>query len=292
MRRLVQAVLVLSGLSAAQETPRDAAPAAPAAAVQALVDELAAPSRKRRLHPRFELLALGEGIRPVLEACTVPAGFEAASSLRYIQEHLPGRPETVSVPAGTYWVGSATREDGNPLRQVTLGEFRLDRTEVTCFEYQRFLAATAAAPPPDWPGGRYPYGEEQYPVRNVAATEAQAFAAWVGGRLPTADEWEVAAHLGKGLAFPWGESPPRYALQNARGLLVPVGSEPLDVSAVGCLDMVGSVSEWVLVDGVPAQRGGHYLSRTSFLRFTRAPQLVPAGERRQSVGIRVADRRP
>jgi formylglycine-generating enzyme required for sulfatase activity len=254
------------------------------------VAQLEAPRRSERLEAQRELLALGEKIRPILESLPMPADFEPREALRYVEQHLVPAPRTVTIPAGRYRVGSDDLEDRNPPREVELGSFTLDVTEVTCFEYFRYVTETGAPPPADWRGGRYAYGEELYPVRSVSFAEARRFAAWAGGRLPTADEWEVAGHLGTGTAYPWGEEAPRRH-RNAMGALLPVLSESRDVSPAGCYDLAGSLSEWVeLPSGVPAYRGGHYLARARYLRITLAPLTLTNGEPRKTVGLRLADR--
>ncbi len=258
--------------------------------VDRLVRLLESPRREERLQAKWDLLALGPGIRALLESLPSPQEYGPARDWEYILDHLVNEIETVTIPAGTFKVGSRLRQDQNPPREVTLPAFTIDRTEVTCFEYARYLRATGATAPGHWVGSQYRYGEERLPVSNVSYADATKYAAWVGGRLPTADEWEVAGHLGTRQPFPWGTELPR-PLRSAQGVLLPVSSEPLDLSKSGCFDLAASVSEWVsLPQGIAAYRGGHHLSRVDFFRLTRVPFVIRGGQPRMNVGFRVVNR--
>ncbi len=283
MRRPLQAllVLILASLSEAQESPGE---------VAELVRQLGASSRAERLDAQIRLLSMGDAIRAELEGLQAPEGYESTMALQYLRAQLVGTPESVEIPAGTYRVGSRSDEDANPVRTVQLSRFRIDASEVTCFDYYRYVRDRDVEAPEDWISGRYPYGEERFPVRNVSFQDARNFCEWVGGRLPTADEWEVAGHLGEERAFPWGNEP-EGSLRNAQGVVRPVRSEPRDRSPSGCFDLAASVSEWVLLpDGQPGYRGGHYLARTRFQRLPLAPLRITSGAPRKAVGFRVAQR--
>lgn len=284
MRRTLSPLVALLGLSPSrgQEEP---------VAVERLVADLASPLRTARQAAEYQLLEWGEEIRPALLACEIPTEFEPSIRLRYILQHLPPAPTSVAVPAGTYLVGSGDLEDANPKRRVVLAGFQIDVTEVTCVEYFRYLRATGATAPSGWKGGRYPYGWDQLPATGVTFGEAQRYAAWVGGRLPTADEWEVAGHGGRATPYPWGDQP-LTPLRNFTGDPVPVRAEERDRSPFGCYDLAGSVSEWVLLDGKPAYRGGYYLGpRHEQLRLTR--RAVPVSDpamARDIIGFRLVNR--
>ncbi len=117
-----------------------------------------------------------------------------------------------------------------------LAFFRIDRTEVTNKEYQRFIEATRDDPHkfchPDEPKDkdhtpRYarefrsplflatpasqvaPFDEDTFrkpdhPVVGVDWWDAYAFARWAGKRLPSQLEWEKAARGTDGRVWPWG----------------------------------------------------------------------------------------
>jgi len=284
---VVEALLAFALLTSPLSVPQDLS-----GSVRTWVEQLGAKSRSQRLRAQVELLAMGPKIHPILAVTEAGDSFEERRQLAYILEKLVAPAEVCTIPAGDHAVGSPDPDDRNPERTVTLPEMTLDTTEVTNFEYYRFVRATGVRPPREWAafGGRYKYGEERLPVRNVSFQDAGRFAAWVGGRLPTHDEWEVAGHAGKAARFPWGsEAPP--SLRNSSGSLRPVRSEPRDVSPIGCYDMAASVSEWVVLeDGTSAYRGGHYVSREVWWRVNRGAVPVPSGTARLAVGFRVANR--
>lgn len=137
--------------------------------------------------------------------------------------------ELVTVEAGRFLSG-----DDKVKRKVAL--FRIDRTEVTNKQYQRFLESTRGDPHrfchPDEPADkdhtpRYakefrpplfiatpasrlaPFNEETFrkpdhPVVGVDWWDAYAFARWAGKRLPSRLEWEKAARGTDGRIWPWG----------------------------------------------------------------------------------------
>lgn len=186
--------------------------------------------------------------------------------------------QMVVVPAGEFLMGSNRgRLDERPQRRVYVAWFEIDRYEVTNAQYQRFLKkSTGQAPPPHWPEGQYPMGQDDYPVVGVSWNEANAFCRWADKRLPTEAEWEKACRGMEGLSFPWGnrwdasrlnvdltqhvagESGEEllpwhdaWALVQARPdsgtepHLRPVGSYPDGASPFGMLDASGNASEWV-----------------------------------------------
>lgn len=145
--------------------------------------------------------------------------------------------------------------------QVTLGDFRMDRHEVTNARFADFVAAHPEWGPgrrpaglhnghylDDWKSGSYPDGRGEHPVVFVTWHAAQAYCRWAGGRLPTEAEWEYAARARDEREFPWGDELPSPARANYSasniGTTTPAGSylpNPL-----GLHDMAGNVWEWLL----------------------------------------------
>ena len=188
----------------------------------------------------------------------------------------PGIVGMVAIPEGEATIGDGRVSGARPPRRVVTKAFSIDRTEVTCRDYQRFLRATGKPGPtlPEpwaalyvWHGDAFPEGQADHPVVLVTRAEAAEYCAFVGARLPTEVEWERAARGDDGRAYPWGElwdstranvASRRlgafHAIADWRGFVAsyrsqraetwPVGVST-DESPFGVRDMAGNVSEWV-----------------------------------------------
>ncbi len=114
--------------------------------------------------------------------------------------------------------------------------FWIDENEVSCEQYERFLADSAAEGRPlerprSWQWGLDPEWA-RLPVVGLTFAEAVAYAEWAGKRLPTMFEWEKAARGTKGHRYPWGDETAPLAT-----LFPPPGPAPevVDAKAVGLL---------------------------------------------------------
>ncbi|MFN7180497.1 SUMF1/EgtB/PvdO family nonheme iron enzyme [Hyphomonas sp.] len=156
-------------------------------------------------------------------------------------------PETVSLPGGTFRMGSpgteASREPiEGPVREVTLKPFSISRGEVTAAEWAACIAdggCNRHTPP----GG----DSAQLPVTMVSWRDAEAYASWLSKktgqtwRLPTEAEWEYAARGGTSTAYWWGD---RYdAALAPRDKLR--ASADLAQNPFGLTGMLGNAREWV-----------------------------------------------
>ena len=161
-------------------------------------------------------------------------------------------------------------ESAIPQRTVHLGDFFLDRYEVTNQAYFAFVVATSHRLPGMWRTHAH-LSEPDQPVVGVSWDDAQAYCQWADKRLPTEAEWEKAARGVDGRRFPWGddwdgtrvhsadalagEDLPSFAVWNAwressrtdakLRRAAPVGSHPDGASPYGAEDMAGNVWEWV-----------------------------------------------
>lgn len=177
----------------------------------------------------------------------------------------PPLTEMVIVPAGPFTMGSQEGpEDEQPMHEVKLAQFSIDRFPVTNAQYAEFLngvSAQARKPPhlldyadPDvrvyrrgdkWAADE---GFENHPVVEVPWAGALAYCTWRGKRLPTEAEWEKAARGTDARRYPWGSELPeqrraRYgAGYNETG---PVDAYPAGASPYGVRDLSGNAWEWV-----------------------------------------------
>ena len=94
--------------------------------------------------------------------------------------------------------GESSRPDAEPVRNVHLDDFYIDRYEVTNLHYAACVTDGACnSPKEEVPFTRNGYfgnpEYDSYPVIFVTWMYAQSYCAWRGARLPTEAEWEKAA---------------------------------------------------------------------------------------------------
>ncbi|MHC4605738.1 MAG: protein kinase domain-containing protein [Planctomycetota bacterium] len=219
---------------------------------------------------------------------------EAGADIRY-HVVLPPRdaapPGMVYVAGGVVVLPSPVRGD----RRIRFEPLFVDRTEVTCEEYSRFIEETGRDAPLGWRVGRPVRGTESWPVSGVTAEDADAYAKRCGKRLPTEEEWEFLARGVDGRFFPWGDSLPAGwsrridAWEHERGP-APVGSAGYDVSPFGVLDLAGGVREWTATPGAfdpdsRVVRGGAWSLPLVFRDITRCDQF-PTKTKNRLIGFR------
>ena len=154
------------------------------------------------------------------------------------------------------------------LPAVQIGDYLIDRTEVTNQEFKRFVDAggyknrdlwrypisrngrvlgfeeamalfrdrTGRPGPATWDLGDYPEGKRDLPVTGVSWYEAAAYAAFVGKQLPTIYQWSYAAGA-------WATHQLVPVSNFTGSALAPVGSYR-GVGPFGTYDMAGNAKEW------------------------------------------------
>ena len=264
---------------------------------------------------RFELA----GFEPVVAAAStwdVNLGGDQllkANDLRRILD----KPE--DLPPGM------VRVQGGATGQGAIGDFFIDRYEVTNARFQEFVDAggyqnpeywqqpfiedgrelsfreamtrfvdqTGRPGPGNWIGGHHPDDLGDHPVSEVSWYEAAAFARWAGRELPTAAHWGLARGEQSPL-IDWpqlGGFATFAPFSNLGGAIggtgtVPVGSLP-GVTAYGAYDMAGNVREWCSNDAAIGKvvRGGAWSDNT--YDFGKIQQ-APAMLRTPGYGFRTA----
>ena len=157
--------------------------------------------------------------------------FEMDFSGGYYQEKISYKPyiitpidnrEMLLIPEGKFILGSNDYDrDEFPEQEVYLGDFYIDKYEVSNADYKKFAESPLGSAPISWKNGTYDPSSADLPVL-VTFNEADAYAKWAGKRLPTEQEWEKSARGGtefleKGLPriYPWGRS---FSNSKANGL--------------------------------------------------------------------------
>jgi dienelactone hydrolase len=171
----------------------------------------------------------------------------------------------VHVPGGTFGSFLVGLEGVKPL---ALGDYLMDRHEVTNRQYktfvdaggytkreywpaeivmdgkpiswdvaiQRFKDKTGRLGPATWEAGDYPSGQADFPVGGVSWYEASAYAKFAGKSLPTIFHWARAASIPAA----------RYVVpgSNFNGSGPTKGSTWLGMSTYGVFDLAGNIREW------------------------------------------------
>ncbi len=184
----------------------------------------------------------------------------------------PPPEDMVRIPAGPFLMGAVIENehewgdtDEEPVHEVTLSEYFIDRYEVTAQDFSKFLNAhpdeaeryieMGTAVTIEKADGRYRPrpGLEKHPANRVSWYGADAYCRSLGKRLPTEAEWEKAARGTDERIFPWGNRFPhndfvtfrRKFAQYGFDAMKPVDTLPEGKSPYGVHHMAGNVWEWV-----------------------------------------------
>ncbi len=202
-----------------------------------------------------------------------------------------GSGSMVRFPGGAVEIGTDDRSEAydneRSRHSMRLDPFRIDVNPVTNGDFMTFMAAGGYTAPEYWSEAGWEWVRRagvhaprywswvdgvwltrcmdqvgpvdlRHPVCHVSYYEAEAFARYAGKRLPTEFEWEAAASWDGASAgrrrYPWGDQRPSKDLANLDQLSFgtsPVGSDPKNLSPLGCYGMIGDVWEWTSSDFGP-----------------------------------------
>ena len=149
--------------------------------------------------------------------------------------------------------------DEKPQATIQLGEYHIDRYEVTNLQYQRCVETGPCDPPAATSSYTHEayHGNPEYwafPVVHVTHEQAGQYCSWLGRALPTEAQWEKA---GRGPApsdqdLSWGptvkEDQPECDMANYGFCYedtMAVNAFPDSVTPYGVYQMSGNVLEWV-----------------------------------------------
>ncbi len=185
------------------------------------------------------------------------------SDLAPAKPRLPFEPNTVTVYAGPFLMGSQAGDDvpdeETPQHEINLPEYQISKYPITNAQYAEFIRRNPQQSVPKkagWFLREPPAGKLDHPVTGINWFDAHAYCEWLCQetnrlyRLPTEAEWEKAASwsdTGKN-KFPWGDKFDAAKANTRESELddtSPVGAySPQGDSPAGCADMAGNVHEW------------------------------------------------
>lgn len=149
----------------------------------------------------------------------------------------------VVIPSGPAVLGYVYYTGLYGPRPYEVGEFMIDRFEVTNAGYAEFVAEAGYEQPAFYDDEGF--NQESQPVTGVLHEDASAYCEWAGKRLPTELEWEKAARGVEGQIYPWGDEMNESFAYISGNAPKSVNEFPKDVSPYGVRGMAGNVSEWV-----------------------------------------------
>jgi formylglycine-generating enzyme required for sulfatase activity/serine/threonine protein kinase len=137
----------------------------------------------------------------------------------------------VTIPEGSFLMGSEKRDREKPIHQVSVKGFCLDRTEVPVRDYKRCVDAgkCIASGTVDFQASvpvTHSYsqlcnwaksGRSDHPMNCVSWQQARNYCESEDKRLPTEEEWEYAARGPDNRIYPWGKGEPDSDRLNACG---------------------------------------------------------------------------
>jgi formylglycine-generating enzyme required for sulfatase activity/class 3 adenylate cyclase len=224
----------------------------PPQAIEAPKTALTNPAPSPAVPPTSPALAPSAPAPPPGNASSAPQGQTAApnvpAGLSNPPTAAPALPTMVSLPGGTFTMGSNDDASEKPIHRVTMKPFAISKFPITNREWKQCVAEKAC----DYA----PIGSDDAPVANVSWNDAKQFVEWLSKvtqksyRLPSEAEWEYAARGGTQTKYWWGDQF-RSEMANCKGCAT--AYDPTQSAKVGSFksnpfglhDMGGNVDQWV-----------------------------------------------
>jgi len=177
----------------------------------------------------------------------------------------------IYIPAGEFTMGSDIYSFEQPVQQISLDAYLIDKYLITNRQFKQFVDETGYQTDAEkngsgevWTGKRWRNdqnaiwkmpdgstsieGKEDYPVSQISHNDAIAYCEWAGKELPTEAQWEMAARgPGSGI-YPWGNSNPDDTIANYSDSFIqettPVAKYEKGQSYYGAFDMAGNLYQW------------------------------------------------
>jgi formylglycine-generating enzyme required for sulfatase activity len=215
------------------------APAAPPVTQQATPAPAPAPATPPVTQQARPAPAPAPAAPPVTQQAA-PAPAPAGPTLQAV-------PAMISLPGGTFAMGSNEDFSEKPIHRVTIKPFAISKFPIAVREWKACVAAKACT--------YEATGKDDAPVTNVSWSDTQQFIGWLSQvtqkkfRLPSEAEWEYAARGGRETKFWWGDQL-QTGMANCRGCNEPYdATQPLTVGSLkpnpfGLYDMGGGVNQW------------------------------------------------
>jgi formylglycine-generating enzyme required for sulfatase activity/class 3 adenylate cyclase len=238
---------------------------------------------------------------PAAASKAPPTALNAPANIPNALATVLAMPTMVSLPGGSFTIGSNDDPSEKPIHRVTIKPFAISKFPITIREWKECVAAKAC----DY----IPIGNDDAPVGNVSWNDTQQFIQWLSNvtqkkyRLPSEAEWEYAARGGTQTRYWWGEQL-QSDMANCKGCGSAYDpSQPLKVGSFkpnpfGLHDMGGSVGQWVEdcwhkdYQGAPID-GSAWIERNCAARVIRsgswkndASYIRPASRDRYDTGVR------
>jgi sulfatase modifying factor 1 len=177
--------------------------------------------------------------------------------------------KSIAVTTGVALLGFFSPALAQDMQRI--GEFAIDRTEVTVGQFRRFVAATSLSTKAEQDGGGFvyeagwvrkpgwtwkaPYGksaDDREPAVHITYDEAQAYCRWAGKRLPTDAQWRRAAYVET-------RSSPPVPFKRGVTYRYPTGNIPAGANCLGDCGPTNPVKHGALL----ARGAGHALAGTT-----------------------------